>query len=102
MQHFAARQIGHEARIAFAEADERLALLRHMLDREPPTATIAPKLRGERLQPALRLDLADAREVLRQHALLGLDLRARIKVLQGAAAAHAVVDAARCYPLRRR
>ena len=95
IQHVAMREVGHEARVAFAETDQRPALLDDMLDRKARAPAIAPHVCGQRRQPARGLDVADAREVLRQHILLGRDLRGRRQMLQRAAAACSEMPAAR-------
>ncbi len=58
--------------------DQHLVLLGDPLDRQAALAAIAPGLVGQRIEPALGRDLADALEVLGQHALLRRDLRGRL------------------------
>ncbi len=100
-QRVADRKIGDEARIVFAESDQHLAFLGDPLDRKPTLAAIAPWRVGQRIEPALRLDLADALEILGEHALLRGDLRSRRQVLQRAAAAGAEVRTTRLDALGR-
>src|SRR5690606_36997882 len=88
-------QVGDEARIALAEADQGLVLLLHAAHREPALAAVAPGAAGQRRQHAGGADVADALEVLQQHTLLGQDLLRFVQVLQHAAAAHAEMGAAR-------
>ncbi len=89
------REVGDEARILLAEADQGLALLLHAAHREPALAAVAPGGVGQRRQHALGRDVADALQVLQQHALLGDDLLVLGQVLQHAAAAGAEMRAAR-------
>ena len=93
-------KIGNKTRVVFAESDQDLVLPCHPLDRQSPLAPIAPGFVTQRRQPAPWLDLADAFEILGQHALLGLDLLPGSKVLQGAAAATSEMRAARFHPMR--
>src|SRR3546814_7719154 len=63
-------QVGDEARIALAEADQGLALLFHPAHREAALAAIAPGDISQRWKQAVGGDVADALQVLEQHALL--------------------------------
>src|SRR3546814_5136206 len=80
-------QVGDEARIALAEADQGLALLFHPAHREATLAAIAPGDISQRWKQVVRGNVADALQVLEQHALLGQDLLRFGQVLQRAAAA---------------
>ena len=99
VQHVAARDVGHEGRAALAKADQHATLLGHPAHTETGLAPIAPMLSRQRLQPALRLHLADAPQHVRQDRLFGRDLRGRVHVLQGAAAADTKTCTARHHPL---
>jgi hypothetical protein len=88
-------EVGDEARILFAEAHERLVLLLHATHGEAALAAIAPGGIDQRRQHGLGRDVADALQVLQQHALLDVDLFGFVEVLQRAAAAGAEVRAAR-------
>src|SRR5690606_34340027 len=70
--------------------------------RETAPAAVAPGGVHQRLEHGLGRDVADALEVLQQHALLGVDLLRFVQVLQRAATAGAEVDAARRHPVGRR
>ena len=94
-QHLAVRDVGDVAAVLLAETDQGLALLVHVLHRQPPATPVTPGLTDQRLEPASRRDLADALEVLREHALLGGDLRGRRQMLQRASAAGTEMRAAR-------
>ena len=100
-QGVAVREIGDEARILLAESDQHLVLLGDPFHRQAALAAISPRVTGQGFEPALRLDLADALEILRQHMLFGGDLRLGRKMLQAAAAAGAEMRTARFDPLRR-
>ena len=89
----AALDLGDEAAIALAEADQRAALLLDVLHRQPRAATVAPRIARQRREHATRRDVADALEVLEQRALLCDDLRLRREMLQRAAAAGAEMRA---------
>src|SRR3546814_3116094 len=93
-------QVGDEARIALAEADQGLALLFHPAHREATLAAIAPGDISQRWKQVVRGNVADALQVLEQHALLGQDLLRFGQVLQRAAAAGAEVRAARVDAIR--
>ena len=80
--------VGDEARILLAETDQRLVLLLDAAHRETPLAPIAPRGIHQRRQHLARRHVADALQVLHQHALLGVDLLVLGQVLQHAAAAH--------------
>src|SRR6185503_1089490 len=68
--------------------------------REPRAVAIAPRLADHRRQDAFGTDLADALEVVFEHALLRRDLRGGFDVLHRAAAAGAEVAAAGRHALR--
>src|SRR6185312_14137808 len=102
MHHLALLDRGDEARVLlFAETHQHAALLRHVAHRQPALAPVTPRLGSERRQPRLRRDLADALEILRQHALLDGDLRRRVEMLQRTAAALRKMPAQRLDPVRR-
>src|SRR5690606_4411659 len=94
-------QVGDEARILLAEADQGLALLLHPPDREAALAAVAPGGVDQWFEHAARLHMADPLEVLQQDPLLGVDLLRFVEVLQGTAAAGAEVGAARVHPVGR-
>src|SRR3546814_8196863 len=88
-------QVGDEARIALAEADQVLALLFHTAPREATLGAIAPGDVRQWWKKVVRGNVAEALKVIEQYALIGQDLLRLDQVLQGAAAAGAEVRAAR-------
>ncbi|MNM45538.1 hypothetical protein D3C81_564640 [compost metagenome] len=97
----ALRQIGDEARVQLAETDQRLVLLLDATHRETTLAAIAPAVAGQRRQHRAGLHMADALQVVHQHALLGDDLLRLFQVLQHAAGTHAEMRATRFHAMRR-
>jgi hypothetical protein len=95
-QRMAFAEFGDVARVArFAKTQHGAALLLHVAHRHAALAAVAPGRICERLEHAPGLHVADARQVLHQHALLGRDLRVLVHVLQHASGAGAEVRAAR-------
>lgn len=92
-QHLAGVHVDDEPGFLLVEADQHTTLLVHALHRKARTVAVAPGWPVQGRQDDVRPDLADAREILFQDALLGGDLRAHLQVLQHAAAAAAVVHA---------
>ncbi len=100
-QHLAGAHVRHEARLALVEAHQHAALLRDVVHADARPLAVAPRGPVDGRQDRLRRDLADAREVVFQHALLGRYLRGRVDVLHGASAAGAEVRATRPHALAR-
>ena len=93
--HFAGSHVGDVTAALFAKADQRAAFFRHVARGETRAMAVAPRLAVNRGQNAIGPDPADVPESVLEHALLDCDLRARVQVLQAAAAADAVMPAAR-------
>ena len=88
------------------KAHKHAALLGDVAHREARAVTVSPELAVERRQNRLGHDLSDVPERIGEHGLLEVDLRGRVKMLHGAAAAAAGPDAeigtARRHALRAR
>ncbi len=93
-------QIGHEARIQLAEADQGLVLLLYPAYRQATLAAVTPGRVHQRCQHGFRAHPGVA-ELRQQPVLLDQDLLAAVQVLQHAAATHAKMGTARLYPMRR-
>ncbi len=87
VQHFAAREIGQKGIAALAKTDQGPPLLDDMPHPETGLAAITPVPGGERWEPALGTDLANAAEDVLQARLFDADLRLGILMLQAATAA---------------
>ena len=92
-QNFAALQVGDIGFFAFAKAGQNPAFLVDELDAEARPAPIGPHGSLQRRQHALRVDAADALQIIEQLPLLGRNLRLRRQMLQGASAANPEVRA---------
>jgi hypothetical protein len=80
-EHLAVRQLRDVGRGALAKADDHAVLLAHELGTEPRAPAVTPGRSAHRLEPALRLDRADAREGVLELALLGGKLGGGVQVL---------------------
>ena len=87
-QNLARSHIGHVARLFFKKADQYRFLFRHVARGQTRPIAVVPRRPHDRAQDDFRFDLADAFEVILQHALLDRHLRTRMHVLHGATATH--------------
>jgi len=85
--------------VPLVESHQHAALLLDVVHGEARAIAVTPRGADHGRQELLASHLADAREVVLQHALLGGDLRRGIDVLHGAAAAGAEVAASRDHAL---
>ncbi len=74
-----------------------MPFLQHMPHRQARALAITPRRAVDRRQHGFGFDLADALQVIFQHALLDVDLRTRFQMLHRAAAAHAEMRALRLH-----
>jgi len=88
-------QVRDVERGTLPEAHQHPTLARDELDAESRAASVVPHRTGQRLEHPRGLDAAEARQVLEKLRLLVGELRRRREVLQGTAAAGAVVRARR-------
>ncbi len=100
IQDCAVIHLRDEGTVLLAKADEHRFLLDDIAHGEARLASIADALAAQRGQVFILLQTADVLHLLVQHALLELDLRIRVQVLHGAAAADAGVGTRRLHALR--
>ncbi|MEN9310696.1 MAG: hypothetical protein RLY77_821, partial [Pseudomonadota bacterium] len=98
-QRMALAQIGHEAWIGFAEAHQGFVFFLDPAHRQPPLAPIPPAIAPQRRQHTARCHMADALQILQQHALLGFNLLVFGQMLQHAAGAHPKMRAPRLHAI---
>ena len=96
MQHVAGADVGDEASVGFAEADQHAIFLLDELDAQPALAPIAPRRIGQRRENRPRAVTLPMRSKFSiSTRLFRGDLRGRIQMLQRAAAAYAEMRTAR-------
>jgi hypothetical protein len=84
-QYLAAMHVSNERRMPFAKTHEYPALARNVLDGQTGTAPVIPCRARERLEPALRLHIANALEIVAQGPGLDLSLLFFADMLQSTA-----------------
>ena len=89
------RQVGDETRVGFPETHHRLALLLDEAHRKAALAPVAPGGIHQRFKHLAGGHVADALQVVHQHAVFGGDLPRFGQVLEHAAGAGAEMRAAR-------
>ena len=100
VQHLATAHVRHVGRRTLSETDQHPPFCGNVLDREPRTPAITPRLGGQRIQPLPSLDTAELLEVVEQHTLFDRYLLIRIEMLESASAADAKVLATRLDSMR--
>ena len=100
-EYLAAAQVREIWLVALAKARKDAPLLVHVPHAEPRAASIGKCGTAQRLDHTQRLNAADALEVIEQLALFRGELSLRRQVLQGAAAAHTEMRAARRHAVGR-
>ncbi len=101
-KNLAALHIRNKRCVALPKPDQCAALGPHILHRQPRPPSVVPDRAGHRLEPGIRLDAADALEIVAQRLLLDPALLLDTDVLERAAAAALVGRAMRLDTLCRR